>query len=98
MRQRARKGAVWVDAMGQALVCAGAYWGWPWWKRALARLAHRPYAHWCGCRSAWWWLRHPRERSPRGNLRMYYAIGKSLASSRIVPISWETRLRKDGTP
>ena len=82
-------------------ICGGDYWDWPWWKRVLSTMTHRPYAHYKG-----WKLWLSRVRDSHSNSthfdygddgskvyhpspREYRTLGRSMASSRIKPIWWE---------
>ena len=76
------------------MICGGAYWDWPWWKRTLSTIAHPVYVRWRFLRALWRWHTSKRTRSvglPGRQMPKdaFLKTCQSLASSRIKPIWWQ---------
>ena len=95
------KGDVHSYPGGMSLTCGGKYFDWPWWKRRLSDITHRPYATYRGLRGVAWRLgKHPHllfkwhnhEDGGYAPLTTMYGISYSLGSSHIKPIYWAVDL------
>lgn len=95
------KGDVHTYPEGMSLTCGGKYFDWPWWKRRLSDIGHRPYATYRGLRGVLWRLRkhrhglqewHTHGKQAYVPLKETYAISHSLGSSHIKPIYWRADL------
>ena len=84
------KGAI-KEYPGMTLVCGGAYWDWPWWKRTLATLVRPIYSAYYRERARFSWKYVSHQTRDFMGRDGYLDTCAGMAQTRIKPIWWECK-------